>query len=201
MKQRNKRRKLVEESLSYVVEVTDKEGRVLQCISAPSHSYVEQWNQLMDIQTSTGNKTLKTTDGVDRTIRPYATSFGMVAGIADVSYGIRVGKGTTAVAIDDYALETPYAEGTGLDQFSHQAVEFTAPSVAGSTCSFTVRRVMVNNSGATISGIKEIGDYIKCRESIGTDKSLLGFRDVLPSTLSVPDGGAITVTYTLAVTV
>ncbi|GAI77408.1 unnamed protein product, partial [marine sediment metagenome] len=35
--------KKVEESLSYAVEVRDKEGRVIQRISAPSRSYVQQW--------------------------------------------------------------------------------------------------------------------------------------------------------------
>ena len=107
-----------------------------------------------------------------------------------------MGAGTTAVAIDDYNLETPLGEGTGVDELSHQAVEFTEPSVAGSTCSFTLRRIMINNSGSTITGIKEIGclvvQYLYC---------YLGFRDVLGTALDVPDGGAITVEYTIGVTV
>ena len=109
---------------------------------------------------------------------------------------LRVGKGTTAVAIDDYALESPCEEGTGTDEFNHQAMGKTEPSVIGSTCSFTVTRAMVNNSGATISGIREIGSYVR-----GYDWYFLGFRDVLGGPVSIPDGGAITVTYTLSVTV
>ncbi|GAH64041.1 unnamed protein product, partial [marine sediment metagenome] len=113
--------------------------------------------------------------------------------------GIRVGKGSTAVAIDDYALETPLGEGTGVDEFNHQAVTFTGPAVVGPTCSFTVKRILLNNSGVTISGIREIGQYMSM--PIPTGAYGLSFRDVLPGAVSVPDGGSITVIYTIAVTV
>lgn len=197
MKKRNRQ---AEESLSYTAEVADKEGQVIQRISSPSRSYVEQWNQLINSHASTENKTIKDTDGVDRGVPPYYASFDITASIAEIRYGIRVGKGSTAVVIDDYALETPCDEGTDPDQFNHQVMQFTEPSVAGPTCSFTATRVMVNNSGATI-GVREIGSYMRCRDGAATYRFLLGFRDVLPSTLSIPDGGSITVTYTLKVTV
>lgn len=184
------------ESLSYTVEVRDKEGRVLQHISAPSRSYVEQWNQLLNIQASGTSKTFKDTEGNDQSQAPTATILIALAPEMQIRYGIRVGKGTTAVAIDDYALESPCGEGTGLDEFNHQASQATEPSVAGSTCSFTIKRTLINNSGATISGIKEIGSYVR----VGTYYAL-GFRDVLPSAVYVPNGGAITVTYTFKVTV
>lgn len=194
-KQKRDRRKKIEESLSYTVEVRDKEGRVLQCISAPSRSYVEQWNQLMNVQASQASKTVKDITGTDRSMSIGPNQFSCNAAIADVTKGIRVGKGTTAVAITDYALETPLGEGTGTDEFNHQAVTFTEPAVAGSTCSFTVKRIMINNSGAIISGIKEIGCYT------WRNWPILAFRDILPSAVYIPHGGSITVTYTIAVTV
>ena len=188
--------KKVEESLSYTVEVTDKEGRVLQRISAPSHSYVQQWNQIINVRASKATKTVKDTGGVDRNPTWTSDCLQANAPIGVVNYGIRVGKGTTAVAITDYVLESPCGEGTGIDEFNHQLVGFTEPSVAGSTCSFTITRAVINNSGATITGIKEIGCYVRAASSY-----FLGFRDVLPGAASVPDGGSITVTYTLKVTV
>jgi len=189
-----KHTKKIEESLSYTVEVRDKEGRIIQRTSAPSRSYVEQWNQLLNVQASQAGKTVKDTSGADRSVSKSSGLFLCNAGIGVVIYGLRVGKGTTAVAIDDYALESPLGEGTGTDEFNHQAVTFTEPAVVGSTCSFTVKRIMINNSGATISGIKEIGNY-------QSGYLCLGFRDVLPSAVSVDHGGSISVTYTIAVTV
>ncbi len=190
----------LKESLSYTVEVRDKEGRVIQRISAPSRSYVQQWNQLVNVHASQVNKTVKDIDGVDRTVKTYSSTLLANAPISNVDYGLRVGKGTTAVAITDYALETPCGEGTGTDEFNHQLVEFTEPSVAGSTCSFEIVRTMINNSGAAIS-VGEIGCYIIAWEDGGGSESFLGFRDVLPSAVDIPDGGSITVTYTIAVTV
>ncbi|MBA7477267.1 hypothetical protein ES707_12672 [subsurface metagenome] len=184
------------ESLSYTVEVRDKEGRVIQRISAPSRSYVEQWNQILNVQASGASKTIKDTGGTERDISYHSVALACNAGISGTGKGIQVGKGTTAVAITDYALETPLSEGTGTDEFNHQAVTFTEPSIVASTCSFTIKRIMVNNSGATISGIKEIGCYVQTTAAYHQ-----GFRDVLGSAVDVPDGGAITVEYTLAVTV
>lgn len=201
-KQENKQKRVrhKEESLTYTVEVKDKEGRVLQRISAPSRSYVEQWNQIVNVQfISADSQTVKDIEGINRSATTHGGNLRASAGIGVVTTGIRVGKGTTAVAIDDYALETPLGEGTGTDEFNHQLVQFTAPSVAGSTCSFTITRTMINNSGATISGIREIGCYIGLWAA-GSEYAL-GFRDVLPGALAAPDGGSITVTYTISVTV
>jgi len=204
MKQEKKQKQVqptgkeVEESLSYMVEVRDKEGRVIHRVSAPSRSYVEQWNQRICGHAAGAAVPCRDTDGIERNAGNAKEALDMTAGIGTVTRGIRVGKGTTAVAIDDYALGSPLEEGIGLDEFNHQAVTFTVPSVVGSTCSFTVKRIMVNNSGATISGIREIGGYGRIDTAT---YYAMGFRDVLPGAVTVPDGGSITVTYTIAATV
>ncbi|MBA7664353.1 hypothetical protein ES703_72411 [subsurface metagenome] len=205
LKQVQRKAKKIEESLSYTVEVTDKEGRVLQRISAPSRSYVKAWNQLIDSHAKTtdpGGPFVIVTDTSEANKNAYSATRTLKAdaAIGSVTYGIRIGKGATAVTIDDYALESPCGEGSGVNQFEHQAVQFTEPIVSGSTCYFTVKRVMLNNSGATITGIREIGCYIQFTAS-ALGQRAMGFRDVLPSAVTIPDGGAITVTYTLKVTV
>ena len=185
------------ESLSYLVEVRDKKGRVLQRISAPSRSFVQQWNQLINLQARQTNSTLRLTDGTTFSIAVGAGNLIIKAAIGVTTYGFRVGKGFTPVAIDDFALETPLAEGVGVDEFNHQLCDFSsAPAVVGGTSSFGLRRIFVNNSGATISGIREIGAYMRMAAKFG-----LAWRDVLPGGVTVPDGGSITVTYTLAATV
>lgn len=188
----------LQESLFYEVVVQDKHGNVLERMAAHSRSYVSAWNQLLNVLNAHTGKYITDVGGVSRYISYSSSVLRANAGAGDISYGIRIGKGTTPVSINDYALENPCSEGTGVEQFLHQAMAAGSPSVVGADCSFWNRRVMVNNSGAMISGIQEIGCYVMMKYSpqyIG-----LGYRDVLPGPVSIPDGGSITVTYTLKVT-
>ena len=189
----------LKEGLSYKVVVQDKHGKILEQIEAPSRSYVRAWNQCLYVLNRHTGFTITDTGGTGRYISYSSSVLRANAGVGEVGYGIRIGKGTTPVTINDYALETPCGEGTGVDQFLHQAMAASSPAVARSDCSFWVRRVMVNNSGSTISGIREIGCYVMMKYS--PRYYALGYRDVLPGSVSVPDGGSITVTYTLKVTV
>ena len=182
--------------LEYLVEVTDKDGKVLQRISALSRSFVRQWYDVMSAHCDNANRTVKDTGGANRAGAPHENSWYAKAVAGEYRYGHRVGKGTTAVTISDYALESPIDEGVGLDQLEHGAVSYAKPAVDGSTCSFWIRRSMLNSSGSTITGIKEIGIYTRFSVYY-----MLGVRDVLPSEVYIPNGGAITVTYTFKVTV
>ncbi len=194
MKQQVKEMKHAQ-SLTYVVEVTDREGRVLRRIEAPSRSFVEQWNKVINVQARQTASTIKDTGGVDRSVASSTNNLRIQAAAGVITYGIRVGKGSAAVTISDYQLETPLTEGVGVDQLNHLLSTYTAPSVDGADCSFTIRRSMINNSGATISGVWELGAYMRMGSYYG-----LAFRDVLGGSVDVPDGGAITVEYTLKVT-
>ena len=190
------------ETLTYRVVVTDKDGKVLHAISAPSKSFVRQWNQLINVAARGVDATVTDTDGVGRLVSTTwtQTMLNANAGIGDSDFGILVGKGSAAVTINDYALQTQLTEGVGVDQLNHQLMEFTVPETAGSTCSFKVRRSMINNSGATIVGVQELGVYVNFKTTTTYYKAL-AFRDVLGSAVDVPDGGAITVEYTIGVTV
>lgn len=182
------------ESLAYEVVVTDKEGRVIQREKGVSHSYTEAWNKMINCNARQGSSTIKDTGGTDRSVGPASSHLRAGAGIGDVSRGIRVGRGTTPVDISDYALENPVDEGTGPGQLSHQEMQFSNPTVVGSDCSFKLWRVMFNYTGAVVTGIREIGCYVMMASYYA-----LAFRDVLASSFSVPDGGAITITYEIKV--
>ena len=189
----------IAEGLSYEVTIRNKSGRVLKRVSAPSRSYVSAWNQSLYVLNRHTGFTIKDTGGTDRYVSYSSSVLRASAGAGETDHGIRVGKGSTAVTISDYSLESPCGEGIGVDQFLHQATATSSPAVVGSDCSFWHRRVMVNNSGSAISGIREIGCYMMIKYS--PRYCALGYRDVLPGSVSVPDGGSITVTYTLKVTV
>ena len=155
----------------------------------------------MNVMARSVDATITDTGGVGRSIQAAWRSGNLRvdAPIGTTNYGLRVGKGSTAVTINDYALETPLAEGVGVDQLNHQLTVMTAPATAAPTCSFTIQRAMINNSGATIVGVRELGAYIMM--CAATSYYGLGFRDVLGVGVDVPDGGAITIYYTVAVTV
>jgi len=187
------------EGLSYEVVVRDRHGKILERIATLSRSYVSAWNQCLYVLNRHTSFTITDTGGTGRSISYSSSVLRANAGVGEIDHGIRVGKGTTPITINDYALEVPCGEGTGVDQFLHQAMAASSPAVVGSDCSFWIRRVMVNNSGSTISGIREIGCYVMTKYS--PRYCALGYRDVLPGSVSVPDGGSITVTYTLKVTV
>ncbi len=194
--------RVLKPELSYKVEVTDKDGRVIQREEGPSRSYVRQWNEIFQLQAGAvaSGGVVKDTSGATQTnANRTSVCFKCDAGIGYTLNGLRVGKSSTPVSISDYALGSPLAEGTGTDQVEHQLTYFTGPSVMGSTLSFTMQRAFVNHSGAPISGIQEIGVYIFFTAAM-YGRVALGFRDALGSPFSIPDGGAITVTYTLKVT-
>ncbi len=183
------------ESLFYEVAVTDKEGREIFREEGPSHSFTELWNKIINAHARQSTNTIKDTGGVNRSVGQYSGNLTANAGIGNVNFGIRVGKGSTPVDISDYALGTPIGEGTGVDQLSHQEVQNSQPVVSAPDCSFTIWRVMFNNTGSTVSGIREIGCYVIMGSWYG-----LAFRDVLAGAVSIPFGGAMTVTYTIKVT-
>lgn len=185
------------QKLYYTVEVRDREGKLLKHIRRKARSFVQAYNQILYAQMAQASTTIKRTAGTDTTVGPHANSLAVNAAAADYLFGIVVGRGSTAVTISDYWLQTICLEGSGTNEVNYQAVSLTAPSVVGSSCSFTVTRSAINTSGATIT-IAEIGLIGK---GTSTPYYFLLVRDVLVSTIDVPDGGAITVVYTIKVTV
>ncbi|GAJ15130.1 unnamed protein product, partial [marine sediment metagenome] len=132
--------------LWYSVVVRDRNGKVVSRERRKSHSFLKAWNQLVFVHTSYINQSIKDTAGANRTVAPNKYDFGMDAGANVTTYGIRVGTGNTPVAIDDFALEIPIANGVGVGQMSHLACTVDGFIVAAPSCSFLVHRAFENNS-------------------------------------------------------
>lgn len=184
--------------LWYSVVVRDRHGKVVSRERRKSHSFLKQWNQLVYVhmaQTSLAG--VIDTGGTPRSISPADKDFDMRASAGTTTYGIRVGTGNTPVAIDDYALETPIAEGSGVDEMEHLVCTIATSVVAAPNCSFLVSRAIVNNSLAVIT-VREAAIYVKM-----DDPFLYGcaVRDVLTTPQAVPIGGTITIDWTIQVTV
>ena len=182
--------------LWYSVVVRDRHGKIVSRERRKSKSFLKQWNQLVYVQMSQlVLDGITDTGGVSRIIGKSALNFRMTGAAGVTDYGIRVGTGNTPVAIDDYALETPIAEGTGAGQMEHLVCTIATSVVAAPSCSFLVSRAIVNNSGAEIT-VREAGIYMMMYDSYSC-----ATRDVFATPQVVPNGGSIVINWTLRVTV
>ncbi|MBA7703986.1 hypothetical protein ES703_112783 [subsurface metagenome] len=182
--------------LWYSVVVRDRHGKIVSRERRKSRSFLKAWNQLVYFQmNSYGGETVNDTAGIGRAIAFDALNFSMNAAAGVTTYGIRVGTGNTAVALDDYAVETPIAEGVGVGEMNHLICTVADYVVAAPSCSFVVFRSIVNNSAAEIT-VREAGIYMKMDTFF-----CCATRDVFSLPQAVPPGGTITVNWTIQVTV
>jgi len=179
----------------FTLEVKDKNGRLVKRIRRRSRSYVIGFLDFLAVHWRNTSGSITDTGGTSRTVGG-AYVYACNGAYQDDTYGPVVGTGTTAVAVTDTKLVTQIAQGTGAGQLDHQATTTTAPATSGSTRSFTVRRVLVNASGGTIT-IQECGVYAK--ELTNSWKFCL-VRDLVSGGQAVPNGGSATLTYTIGVT-
>ena len=183
--------------LWYSVVVRDRHGKVVSRERRRSRSFLKQWNQLVyaNVAGRPSDYIITDTDGIPRIIGASMANYDMTAAIGYIYRGIRVGTGNTPVAIDDYALETPTAEGEGASEMNHLICTVATSVVSAPSCYFVVSRSIVNNSPAEIT-VREAAIYMKLLVYNGC-----ATRDVLSVPQAVPIGGAITMDWTLQVTV
>lgn len=116
------------------------------------------------------------------------------AGAGITTYGTVVGSGTGAFDFDNYALGTLIAHGTGAGQLQYGAVTFNAPQTSGNDRYFEIIRTFQNGSGSGVT-VNEIGLY-------GNSASVYFClaREVLGTSITVPNGQTLTVTYKIKIT-
>lgn len=180
--------------------VRDRNGKVLRRRGYPLRSFLRAYNHLLCAQTrqqANPSPAIETNDtgGTLRSLRN-GDDWGCNAGTAYTAIGIRVGTDNTAVDIEQHALQAPIAEGAGAGQMNHQTTSFNFIGVVGDVCSFEIERVIVNNSGGGI-GVEEMAIYCRGNTVGDTTRFFCITRDLASE--AVPDGGSITVTYTIRV--
>lgn len=180
--------------LWYSVVVRDRHGKIVSRERRKAKSFLKQWNQLVYTHMAQAALDIVDTGGTPRSISAHANNFKMNAAAGTTTYGTRVGTGNTAVVIDDYALETPIAEGVGAGQMEHLVCTVSTSVVSAPNCSHIVSRSVVNNSGLEIT-VREAGIYMATATNF-----LCATRDVFGAPQAVPDGGSIVVNWTLRVT-
>jgi len=194
--------------LWYSVVVRDPYGKIISRERRRSHSFLKQWNQLVACQmvpwNSFGFPSIKATDGSDwcAGIGTHGYNFRMNGYANYDDFGIVIGTGNTPVDVSDHALESQIRQGTGPGQMDHLVCTVAASIVSDPNCDFLVSRSFANNSGASIT-VRESGIYAwmeRCVSPFTWYARGCMVRDVFGTPQAVPDGGGITVNYTLRVT-
>jgi len=177
--------------------VKDKKGKVLKRIKRKAHSFVGNFIRCLAVQFASGKEAI--TDVGGNAVNPYASQYSLKAGAGsgDDSFGIQTGTGTNAVSINDNALQTKIAHGTGTGQLQYGAVTFGATACDASKCECTITRDFANGSGGDIT-VNELGLVLQMRD--GTAKNILVARDVVSGGIAVANGQTLTVNYKIRAT-
>lgn len=180
--------------LFYEVIVTDKHGKVIGREAGESRSWLVAYNKMLAGNFGETAQTIVDITGTGRGQDYGYQSFGAQGVAGDDNMGIVVGTGTTPVDIEDYAMVSQVAHGSGAGQLSYIAQVNTSPTVDATSSYFTLTRQFLNVSGGDIT-IGEIGLYGYI-DAVPTAYYGCFVRDVLATPRLVPDGGAMTVVYT-----
>mgnify|MGYP001050160178 CR=1 FL=1 len=195
-------------SLSYTIEIRDKDGKVIRKVTKESRSILKNFasmlRALMWGDCVSKCVTLKDIYGTNRDypdLNGTSDFMFFVRSTANINFfGIVVGTGDTSVTRDDYKLVTYIEGGTGTGKLSMDNTLVEAVNGTPPESRWNVTRIFINQSGGTII-VKEIGIAGEHRHaSDGQYRYYQMVRDVLavPQTLLYMQ--QMTITYTWKVT-
>lgn len=191
---------ILESGFGCVLEWTvadTKSGEINQHKIKKSESFVRQFLDLlyvtMNVVPEISGYSIRDTGNTVRNISQAYTNLACNAGVGVVTTGIVVGTGAVAPTINDYALGTLIAHGTGGGQLSYGAVTFGLPAYDGTTSQYTITRNFSNSSGGAIT-VTEVGLYVSGVDPTTTYYFMI-IRDVIGGGVSVPNGQTLTINY------
>ena len=185
------------------VKVRDRFGKVIVRRKKRSRSFVRAFNHALCAQIrqeTTPNPAITTKDtaGANQNLRNAGGPFYADAPAANATYGAVIGTDNTPVDIENFQMGAKCGEGTGANQVNHQACTVAYLGVAAGVSSFKVERSFLNNSGDTIN-VEEIGVYTMATRVGAVTIYIMVLRDLY--SLAIPDGGGMSVTYTIRIAV
>ena len=195
------------------IEVIDRDGNIVKQHRQRSHSWVRNaYNHLFSQMAavnclSADGLSVRDTGGTFRSgswpvgYSDYSLNFktdnhGYKAAAADTTRGIVVGTGSDPEDFEDYALGSQIANGTGAGQLSYIASEVYTISTVGTVKKNELVRYFNNNSGGDVN-VNEVGLVAYGTLTDDTARKFMMSRDVLASTVTVPNTGQLKVTYTI----
>jgi hypothetical protein len=110
---------------------------------------------------------------------------------------IDVGSGNQSNPLTATNLAAPIANGSGAGQLVYGAVSVPSNIImSGNSAYFTISQILTNQSGDTVT-ITEVGVVTKMQ--LYENLNILSWYDALSSSISVPNGGSLTIYYTFTV--
>jgi len=204
------------------LEVTDRDGKIIQHLKQRSHSWVRNAYNMMfcylagkDLSNGSfgaGYLSLKDTGGavqygsgpvcLSQNPSVDSTSMGYRGPAGNDAYGILVGSGTNPEDFESYALHVRIANGTGAGQLTY--VQSEGHAVTWNPGMLTMKndlaRYFNNNSGADVS-VDEVALALRgYRPGSSVPYHYITTRDLLVATVTVPNTGQLKVTYTVQLT-
>ncbi len=116
------------------------------------------------------------------------------------NYGIVIGSGTSGETINDYALDTQIAHGTGAGQLQYSTHSIVKPTIVSDNVDFVFSRAFINGSGNDVV-VREIGVYTLGLDTGSTFRYICVIRDILSSAETVANGETLTIQYTIRTTI
>lgn len=197
------------------VIVRDKDGKVVKRGRHRAHSFVNNFLKMIEGCLFTPGKgnavttTIVRPDGTNATV--YLERYGSYGGSGgtpmackapdnDDSYGIIAGSGTTPFNLNQYALSSKIAHGTGSGQLDYGPVDVTDlgldETVSPPVYKFRFLRSFTNFTSTGIT-ITEVGLYARnyWADSTVVDIKFAIARDLLPTSYTIPAGGTGTIVY------
>jgi len=196
--------------------VKDSTGRIVQVHRQRSHSPTSNFIGLLLPLSyfSNGSISYTITNATGGTYTYSPALSGTTPGISysnnSYSYstyfvGIQVGSGQQSSPFKAYSLAAPIANGSGAGQLVYGSPLLPANVAAsGSSAYFIISQEYNNRSGSTVN-VTETGIILYLEfttpgnSNVTTVSNTLVWYDVLSSTVSVPNGGTVTIYYTFTV--
>ena len=184
------------------LEVRDRYGNVIQRHKQEGKSFL--WNlmgllwqlfqgdtsvNLYEPSSTTGSASCTTTCSVP----VQGSYFSVQAPSGTTQYGILIGSSNQSNSTSVCSLYSPLT--SGIDYGATSVASQLNVNSTQDTISFTITRQFTNNSGSSIT-VQEVGIAIQ-----GNGCYPVLARDVLSSAVTVPNGGTLTVTYTIELTI
>ncbi|MBN2241001.1 MAG: hypothetical protein JW712_14620 [Dehalococcoidales bacterium] len=187
--------------LWYKAITHNREGNVLSTEEQPARSFLGLWNKLIWAQMAQADvaawRKVKDFNGHDFYYSKGQSgwNFRMNGPVDSTYYGIVIGTGNSPVTVSDFRLANQLENG----QMNHLVTVIADPAVTGPNCDFMVSRQFINVSGWLIT-VKETGIYVWLDRTPSIYSYGCAVRDVFSVPQDIPDGGGITIEYTLRVT-
>jgi len=193
-------------SARYRVVVRDAQGRIMRIEEAPSKSFILNFLYLWWLNfnlNGTDSISVVNSSGQQTTVtisEPWGWQFWTNINASPYS-GIQVGSGTSSPSASSPYLESLILSGTGSGQLVYGTNSVTSPLISSNPGTIQITNTFTNNSGGSVTvgeiGLAPaVGNWYVTPNTYG---ACLFIHDVLSPAASVPNGGTITVTYTLQV--